>query len=156
MSTDHYVPRYVVFSTLLLLVPLRPKYPPQHPILEYPQPMFLPQCERPSFTPIQNNRQNYSSVYLKCLYFWIANWKTEDPAPNDNKPCEMFCNMVIFNGEELLAPRPTSKLEDHPVSAVRDCLFNIFAATLHIWRPFLHPPTEDAPCRGDRNPLIMV
>jgi hypothetical protein len=19
------------------------------------------------------------------LYFWIANWKTEDPAPNDNK-----------------------------------------------------------------------
>jgi hypothetical protein len=30
--------------------------------LEHPQPMFLPQCERPSFTPIQNNRQNYSSV----------------------------------------------------------------------------------------------
>ena len=24
------------------------------------------------------------------------------------------------------------KLEDHPLSAVRDCLFNIFAATLHI------------------------
>jgi hypothetical protein len=28
------------------LVPLRPKYPPQHPILEHPQPMFLPQCQR--------------------------------------------------------------------------------------------------------------
>jgi len=26
--------------------------------------MFLPQCARPSFTAIQNNRQNYSSVYL--------------------------------------------------------------------------------------------
>jgi hypothetical protein len=26
--------------------------------------VFVPQCERPSFTPIQNNRQNYSSVYL--------------------------------------------------------------------------------------------
>jgi len=23
----------------------------------------------------------------------------------------------------------------HHLSAVRDCLFNIFAATLHIWRP---------------------
>jgi len=34
--------------------------------------------------------------------------------------------------EELLAPRPTPKLEDHPLSAVRDCLFNIFVATLHI------------------------
>jgi len=34
--------------------------------------------------------------------------------------------------EELLAPRPTPKLEDHPLSDVRDYLFNIFAATLHI------------------------
>ena len=32
----------------------------------------------------------------------------------------------------LLAPRPTPQLEDHPLSAVRDCLFNLFVATLHI------------------------
>jgi hypothetical protein len=25
-------------------------------------------------------------------------------------------------------------MEDHPLSAVRDCLFNIFAASLHNWR----------------------
>ena len=41
-------------------------------------------------------------------------------------------NKICFYGEQLLAPRPTPKLEDHPLSAVRDCLFNIFAATLHI------------------------
>jgi hypothetical protein len=30
--------------------------------------MFLPQCDRPSFAPIQNNRKNYSSVYLElCI-----------------------------------------------------------------------------------------
>ena len=46
------------------LVPLSPKYSPQHPILKHPQPSFLPQFQRPSFTPIQNNIQNYSSVYL--------------------------------------------------------------------------------------------
>jgi len=34
------------------LVLLRPKYSPQHPILEHPQPMFLPQCEWPSFIPL--------------------------------------------------------------------------------------------------------
>ena len=61
---------------------------------------------------------------------------------------------LIFYEEDLLAPRPAPKLEDHPFSAVRDCLYNIFAATLHIWRPFLHPQTEDAPCRGDRDPMI--
>jgi len=32
----------------------------------------------------------------------------------------------------LLAPCPTHKLEDHPLSAVCDCLFSIFTATLHI------------------------
>jgi len=31
----------------------------------------------------------------------------------------------------LLASRPISKLEDHPLSDVCDCLFNIFAAALH-------------------------
>jgi hypothetical protein len=30
---------------------------------------------------------------------------------------------VGFNGTVLLAPRPNPKLEDHPLSAVRDCLF---------------------------------
>jgi hypothetical protein len=58
--------------------------------------------------------------------------------------------MVIFYGEELITLRPTSNLEDHPFSAVRDCLFSVFAATLHSRRPFHHPQPEDAPCRGDR------
>jgi hypothetical protein len=48
-------------------------------------------------------------------------------------------NLIFFCGEEFLAPRPTPKLEDHPLSAVRDCSFNIFATTLHICRP--SPPS---------------
>jgi hypothetical protein len=43
----------------------------------------------------------------------------------------MVRNMIHIYGEEVLAPRPTPKLEDHPLSAVRGCLFNIFAAILH-------------------------
>jgi hypothetical protein len=45
------------------LIPRGPKYPPQHLILENPQPTLLPHGERPTFTPIQNDRQDYSSVY---------------------------------------------------------------------------------------------
>jgi hypothetical protein len=48
-----------------------------------------------------------------------------------------FCCLEYF--EDLLALRPTPNLEDHPLSAVRDCLFNIFAAALHNWKAF--PPT---------------
>ena len=44
-------PRYLVLP--------RSKYSPQHHILKHPQLPFLPQCQRPSFTPIQNKRQNY-------------------------------------------------------------------------------------------------
>jgi hypothetical protein len=47
---------------------LDPSILPQHPILKHPQCTFLPECERPSFTPIQNNKQNYSSVYLICKF----------------------------------------------------------------------------------------
>jgi len=39
------------------LLPLGPKYPPKHPILKHPQPIFLSQCERPSFTPLNNITQ---------------------------------------------------------------------------------------------------
>ena len=44
----------------------------------------------------------------------------------------MFRNMICFYCEQLLAPRPTPKLEDHPLSAVHDSLFDIFAAPFHI------------------------
>ena len=44
----------------------------------------------------------------------------------------MSRNKTCFYGGELSAPRPIPKLEDHPLSAVRDCLINIFAAILHI------------------------
>ena len=44
----------------------------------------------------------------------------------------IFRNKVSFYGEELLATRPTPKLEDHPLSADRDCVFNIFEAALPI------------------------
>jgi hypothetical protein len=45
---------------------------------------------------------------------------------------EYFVTKIRFHSEELLAPRPNPKLEDHPLSAVRDYLFDIFAATLNI------------------------
>jgi len=53
---------------------------------------------------------------------------------------------VSFYGEELLAPCPKAKLEDHLFSAVPALLFKIFAATLHIWSWFLQPIPKDMPC----------
>jgi len=52
-------------------------------------------------------------------------------SPQWSPACECFLTNFFYR-EVLLAPRPTPKLEDHPLSAVRDCLFNLFAATLLI------------------------
>jgi hypothetical protein len=63
----------------------------------------------------------------------------------------MFRNRFIFCGEGLLAPRPTPKLEDHPLSSVRGYLFNVFAANLPYWRPSLYirdPRTRQAVVKG--------
>jgi hypothetical protein len=46
----------------------------------------------------------------------------------------MFRNYASFYGKELSAHRQNPSGEDHSLSAVRDCLFIIFAATLHIGR----------------------
>jgi len=50
---------------------------------------------------------------------------------------------------ELSASLPTPKLENHPLSAVRDRLFNIYSLLPSMSGGcLLHPQPEDAPCRG--------
>jgi len=67
-----------------------------------------------------------------------------------------FHNKASFYSEELLAPRSTPSLENHPLLAVCDCLFNVFAATLHIGGRSSICIPEDMQCHGDRDPLICT
>jgi hypothetical protein len=55
-----------------------------------------------------------------------------DPGRAPTSQTNLFRNKASFHGKELATPRPKLKLEDHPLSVVRDCLFNIFSANLHI------------------------
>jgi len=75
---------------------------------------------------------------------WIYQSISSDP--------RLFCMNISWGVVSTLS---NPRLEDHTLSAVRDYLFNIFAVTLRIWRPFLHPEPEDAQCRGDRYPLTI-
>jgi hypothetical protein len=58
-------------------------------------------------------------------------WHNKVQAPG-NYPEESIKQHNTFYVEILLARRPSPKLEDHSLSAFRDCLFNILTATLHI------------------------
>jgi hypothetical protein len=44
----------------------------------------------------------------------------------------VYRNEKNVYGEGLLAPLPSFKLENYSFSALLDCLYNIFPATLHI------------------------
>jgi hypothetical protein len=67
----------------------------------------------------------------------------------------MFRNVEVFTTMIRMHHAQPPKLEVHPLSAVDDCLVGVFAPTLHIWRPFILPQPEDAPCRGDREPRTV-
>ena len=51
------------------IISLRPKYLPQHPIIEHPRSTPLPEPEGWSSTLIQHKKQNYSSVYINLCIF---------------------------------------------------------------------------------------
>jgi hypothetical protein len=57
------------------LIPLLSKCSPQHPVLEHPQSLFSPYCQRSRFTLIQNHRQHYSFV---CSDFYILYSRREE------------------------------------------------------------------------------
>jgi hypothetical protein len=86
-----------------------------------------------------------ANMILLCTKRTVPNSWFSFPFPQKNvyspagTPTKSNFNELNFYGEESLAPLPTPKLQDHPLSAVCDCLFNIFAATLHTWR--VSPPS---------------
>jgi hypothetical protein len=75
--------------------------------------------------PAQSSPSNVMSLF-RCL------GRTKVSVQVRGFVSKYFVTKIRFYSKELLAPRPTPKLEDQPLSTVRDCLFNIFAATLHI------------------------
>ena len=65
---------------------------------------------------------------LMSLFHCFRSYQRISPGP---RHVFMFRNYKSLYGE-LLAPRPIPKKENDPLSAVRDCLYHIFAAILHI------------------------
>jgi len=53
------------------LVPLSPKYSPQHPILKHPQSTSLPQCERPSFG-YSTDTCSCDVQNICCVFDWLS------------------------------------------------------------------------------------
>jgi len=70
------VPRY--------LVPLRPKHPPQHPILEHSRSVLFPYCQRPSLKTHTKQQAKIGPKFfiLYCLWFSDDNGENKDCRQN--------------------------------------------------------------------------
>jgi hypothetical protein len=108
---------------MLLLCPLCPAAPPAHPFVAN-------SLAAAGGEPAQYRLLTFQVPNLMSLFRCLV--RTKVSVQIRGFVSEYFVTAICFHGEELLAPRPTPKLEDHPFSAVRDWLFDIFAATLHI------------------------
>jgi hypothetical protein len=61
------------FSPLVCyFVPLRPRYSPQHPVIEHPHPPFLPQRERPKLHP--HTKQQAKLLWCTTEEFRMWEW----------------------------------------------------------------------------------
>ena len=60
--------------------------------------------------------------------------ETESSLPYSQAPQLAYEYFITFcfSQRGVVSASPNPKLEDHPLSAVRNCVFNLFAATLHI------------------------
>ena len=74
-------------------------------------------------------------------------------------PEEAFClciflNNVFSRGGVSTSPNPQAG--GPPLVGCPRLLIQYIRSCLPYRKPFLHPQPEDAPCRGDRDPLITV
>ena len=74
---------------------------------------------------IMDGRNNIRAVTLYCETFVFTYGAKPEATVNVR-------NMTVFYGKYLLASCSTPSWKTTPFSAVCDCLFNIFAANLHI------------------------
>jgi hypothetical protein len=68
----------------------------------------------------------------------------------------MCRNMINFFGRGVLTTSPNLQSGKSSLVGYPRMLIQYIRATVHTCRPFRYPQPEDAPCRGDRDPLITV
>ena len=117
-------------------------------IKEYPsfyEPEYLsPRTQERSFFPWSEPGQSRQSgpIFLISILILSSHLRlfqsglfSSGSLAKPHRLCFPFRNLSRFYSEAFLALRRNPMLEAHPLSAVRDCLFNVFEASLHVCRP---------------------
>jgi len=66
-----------------------------------------------------------------------------------------FLNKTSFYSEAFLETRPTPQAGEPLLVGCSRLLIQYIPGYPPYWRSLLHPQPRDAPCRGDRDPVIV-
>jgi len=69
------------------------------------------------------------------------------------RPYITLCNKLFFLRLGCVSSSPNPQRGEPPLLAVRDCLLNVVATALHIWRPSPSPATRGRAMPWWQDPL---
>jgi hypothetical protein len=126
------------------------KCPPPVPVLNQPNPLHTPTSHFLKIHLIQapNIPSTKSHVPLSLLRSY------QSISPGLRLCLRIFRNKDSFSRWGVVSTSPDHKAGRPPVVGCPRLLIQYIRSYPPNWRPFLHPQPEDAPCRGDRDPLI--
>ena len=75
-------------------------------------------------------------------------------SPDEASCVWMFLNINVLQGG-FVSTSPNPQAGGPPLVGCPRLLIQYIRSYHPYWRPFLYPQPEDAPCRGDRDPLFM-
>ena len=75
-------------------------------------------------------------------------------SPEEASCLQVFLNTNVLQGG-VVSTSPNPQAGGPPLVGSPRLLFQFIRSYPPYWRPFLYPQPEDAPCRGDRDPLLL-
>ena len=115
-----------------------------------------PSNERRNFQHVSNPHFITVSIFYllriksNIIFPLLISYQIMSPGPRLS--VWTFSNKIHFI--ELLAPRSTDKMKEHPLSAIPLLRIQYNRNYPPYWRPFLHSEPEEKPWCGDGDPLI--
>ena len=114
------------------------KRPPPVSILGQPNPVHIPTSHLLEIHPTKTPKVPSAYFHLPLYSAWCLPKKHSPPHPLHPSRGVVYLRIVLSPEEAsymwvfFLTGLFCRELEDHPLSAVHHCLFNLFAATLHV------------------------